>query len=480
MCGIAGFADAPRSDARAPRNEADFALVHRMCEVIRHRGPDDEGIHVEPGVGLGMRRLSIIDLSTGHQPIHNEDRSCGSCSTARSTTTASCAPSSKPPGITSTRRATPRRSSMPTRNGARQRLARLRGMFGIALWDRRTPHAAARTRSCRDQAAAFRRAWRPAVFRFGDQIAHRRRRCRPRRSISKRSTTTCRFCMPRAIDRCSRVCVSCRLVIFCVGATVERRSSSTGKSVPRSRSVGASRRPQRRCARVLADAVRSHMVSDVPLGAFLSGGVDSSIVVGLMAEASSRPVQTFSIGFDEPAFDELEHARRVATHFGTEHHEFVVRPDGVSILDRLVEHFDEPFADSSAIPDLVCLGDCTPSRHRGVVGRWRRRAVRRLRPLPAASAGGAVRPMGAARRARARWRGRGRGFRTARAARISCATSRATTDGRYLDSVAFFQQDEKPRLVFARRAPVAAAVERREMRLASGSPVSTRCRRTAG
>jgi asparagine synthase (glutamine-hydrolysing) len=102
--------------------------------------------------------------------------------------------------------------------------------------------------------------------------------------------------------------------------------------------------------RVLADAVRAHMVSDVPLGAFLSGGVDSSAVVGFMARASSRPVQTFSIGFDDPAFDELEHARTVARYFGTEHHEFVVRPDALSILERLVWHFDEPFADSSAIP----------------------------------------------------------------------------------------------------------------------------------
>jgi asparagine synthase (glutamine-hydrolysing) len=101
---------------------------------------------------------------------------------------------------------------------------------------------------------------------------------------------------------------------------------------------------------VLSDAVRSHLMSDVPLGAFLSGGVDSSLVVGLMAQASERPVKTFSIGFDEPQFDELEHARRVAAHFRTDHHEFVVRPEGLAILDRLVEHFDEPFADSSAIP----------------------------------------------------------------------------------------------------------------------------------
>src|SRR5439155_26398308 len=96
---------------------------------------------------------------------------------------------------------------------------------------------------------------------------------------------------------------------------------------------------------VLAGAVHSHLVSDVPLGAFLSGGIDSSLVVGLMAETSGPRVKTFSIGFDEPAFDELEHARRVADHFGTDHHEFVVKPDAISILDRLVSHFDEPFAD---------------------------------------------------------------------------------------------------------------------------------------
>ncbi|MEX2661920.1 MAG: asparagine synthase (glutamine-hydrolyzing), partial [Vicinamibacterales bacterium] len=106
----------------------------------------------------------------------------------------------------------------------------------------------------------------------------------------------------------------------------------------------------RELRRIMADAVRSHMVSDVPLGAFLSGGVDSSAVVGFMAEASDRPVKTFSIGFDDPEFDELEHARTVADHFRTDHHEFVVRPNALGILDQLIDHFDEPFADSSAIP----------------------------------------------------------------------------------------------------------------------------------
>src|SRR5207237_7347713 len=95
---------------------------------------------------------------------------------------------------------------------------------------------------------------------------------------------------------------------------------------------------------------RSHLMSEVPLGAFLSGGVDSSVVVGLMSEASTQPVRTFSIGFDDPRYDELEHARVVAQHFGTDHHEFVVKPDALAILDDLIAHFDEPFGDSSAIP----------------------------------------------------------------------------------------------------------------------------------
>jgi asparagine synthase (glutamine-hydrolysing) len=101
---------------------------------------------------------------------------------------------------------------------------------------------------------------------------------------------------------------------------------------------------------VLRDAVRSHLMSEVPLGAFLSGGLDSSLVVGLMAEASTRPVRTFSIGFDDPQYDELEHARVVARHFGTDHHEFVVKPDALSVIDPLIAHFDEPFGDTSAIP----------------------------------------------------------------------------------------------------------------------------------
>ncbi len=188
------------------------------------------------------------------------------------------------------------------------------------------------------------------------------------------------------------------------------------------------------------------MISDVPLGAFLSGGVDSSLVVGLMSELSSTRVKTFSIGFDEPAFDEIVHARRVADHFGTDHHEFVVKPDGVSILDKLVSHFDEPFADSSAIPTwyvsemarrhvtVVLSGDGGDELfggyerylpHPRVVAfdRYSPRALRRVAAIAAARL-----PHGT----------RGKNF-----LRHVGRDER----GRYLDAIRFFGADEKPQLL---------------------------------
>jgi len=190
------------------------------------------------------------------------------------------------------------------------------------------------------------------------------------------------------------------------------------------------------------------MISDVPLGAFLSGGVDSSLVVGLMAEASAQPVKTFSIGFDEPQFDELDHARTVAAHFGTDHHEFVVRPDGLSILDRLIEHFDEPFADSSAIPTWYVSE--IARRHVTVVlsgdgGDELFGGYDRYLPHPRVAQFDRLNVPGARRLAGAVWPLLPHG---ARGKNFLRHVSR-TDEGRYLDSVSFFQPDEKPALYSA-------------------------------
>ncbi len=195
----------------------------------------------------------------------------------------------------------------------------------------------------------------------------------------------------------------------------------------------------------LTAAVRSHMISDVPLGAFLSGGVDSSAVVALMAEASSAPVRTFSIGFDDAAHDELPFARVVAERYGTEHHEFVVRPDALAILDPLIAHFDEPFGDSSAIPTWYVSE--IARRHVTVVlsgdgGDELFGGYERYVPHPRVAAFDRLRLPGKqqlARLAADRWpRGaRGRNF-LRHVAR--------NPEARYLDAIGFFRPDEKEEL----------------------------------
>ena len=225
---------------------------------------------------------------------------------------------------------------------------------------------------------------------------------------------------------------------------------------------------------MLADAVRSHLVSDVPLGAFLSGGIDSSLVVGLMAEASGARVKTFSIGFDEPAFDELEHARRVAAalrHRSPRVRRQAGRASASSIGSS--SHFDEPFADSSAIPTWYVSE--MARRHVTVVlsgdgGDELFGGYDRYLPHPRVVAFDRYSPRGAAARRGDR---RPRGCRTARAARTSCATSAATTQGRYLDAIRFFGADEKPALLTAdvrRAARRAGSRDARWRGISSASP----------
>ena len=350
MCGIAGFADSNFGAFSDPsRLRAEESLVRQMCAVIRHRGPDDEGTHVEPGAALGMRRLSIIDLATGHQPIRNEDATVwvvfnGEIYNFRELKADLTARGHR--FYTSTDTETIVHAYEEWGESA---FARLRGMFGIALWDRGT----ATLLLVRDRLgikplyyaerdgrlyygselkslivtgaiepeidAAALEHYLAFLYTPGDQsIFSGVRKLPPGHLLRWRNG-------------------SARVAAYWTPPLDEQSSMDEGEAT------------DELLAR-LQDAVRSHLVSDVPLGAFLSGGIDSSLVVGLMAQATDRPVKTFSIGFDEPEWDELEAARTVARHFGTDHHEFIVRPDALGIADRLVQHFDEPFGDSSAIP----------------------------------------------------------------------------------------------------------------------------------
>jgi asparagine synthase (glutamine-hydrolysing) len=350
MCGIAGFADSLiRLEEAADRHAADVRLVGAMCGVIRHRGPDDEGVLVAPGVGLGMRRLSIIDLATGHQPIGSEDGSIqvvfnGEIYNYREL------------GAELAREGHRFATSSDTEvivHGYEQWgervFERLRGMFGIALWDAR-----ARTLwLARDRAGI-----KPLYYTehggrlfFGSELKSLLAAGAVRREVDPAALHHYLAFLYTPVDRAIFPGV-CKLPPGHVLRWREGQATSSRYwSPPAAEALTLSdAEAEEALLERLRSAVRSHMVSDVPLGAFLSGGVDSSLVVALMAEAADRPVKTFSIGFDEPAYDELDAARLVARHVGADHHEFVVRPDALGIVERLVAHFDEPFADASAIP----------------------------------------------------------------------------------------------------------------------------------
>ena len=351
MCGIAGFADAlTREGAGTPeRLEADTRLVRGMCRVIRHRGPDDEGVRVEPGIGLGMRRLSIIDLATGHQPIGSEDGAVQVVFNGEIYNFRELRADLERAGH---RFATTTDTEVIVHGyeqWGRGVFERLRGMFGIALWD-------SRLRAlwlARDRAGIKPLYYveRDGRLFYASELKSLLAAGAVERAIDPQALAhyfAFLYTPPdRAIFPGVRKLPPGHVLCWCDGrATVTAFWTPPNEEMVR---VDDAEAEEMLLAR-LRDAVRSHLVSDVPLGAFLSGGVDSSLVVALMAEASARPVKTFSIGFDEPAYDELDAARLMAQHVGAEHHEFVVRPDALAILDRIVAHFDEPFADPSAIP----------------------------------------------------------------------------------------------------------------------------------
>ena len=351
MCGIAGFANGQGTPASA---DADFALVHAMCDVIRHRGPDDEGIRVENGVGLGMRRLSIIDLSTGNQPIHNEDRSVWIVFNGEIYNYRELRAELQHAGHRFYTSSDTETIVHAYEQWGERAFGRLRGMFGLAIWDR-----ARRTLLIARDRAGIKPLYyseRHGRLFFGSEIKSLLVAGAADRNIdlSALDHYLTFLYTPRdaSIFRGVHKLPPGHFLRWSDGHAVVKQywELAAGETFEGSDVEAADE-----LHNILRDAVRSHLVSDVPLGAFLSGGIDSSLVVGLMSEVSDRPVQTFSIGFDEPQFDELEHARTVAAHFKTDHHEFVVRPDALSILDRLIQHFDEPFADSSAIPTwYVC------------------------------------------------------------------------------------------------------------------------------
>jgi asparagine synthase (glutamine-hydrolysing) len=354
MCGIAGVAWT--SDA-AP---FDQAVLRRMIDAIAHRGPDDAGTYTSlpgpgPGAVLGHRRLSIIDIGGGHQPLSNEDGTVwiafnGEVYNYRELQ------------ASLTRRGHTFRTSSDTETIVHlyeqygpDCVSQLRGMFAFAIWDQneRTLFLA------RDRLGK-----KPLVYRheaqrlmFASELKALLQVPGVPRELDRQAVDdylTYQYVPhPQSILKGYSKLPPAHWALYQDGKLRVERYWRPAYSPPPDRKEFASLNEARSELReTLTTAVKLRMRSDVPLGAFLSGGVDSTIIAGLMQSLSSRPVKTFSIGFPVAAFDERTYAREAAKHLGTEHHEQVVEPSALQILPQLIWHYDEPFADSSAIPTM--------------------------------------------------------------------------------------------------------------------------------
>jgi asparagine synthase (glutamine-hydrolysing) len=343
MCGIAGQA---RGDGLAPSLE----LLQRMCARIEHRGPDSRGIHLDQGVGLGIQRLRVIDLVSGDQPMFNEDRSVAVVLNGEIYNHRELRRELERKGHRfRTHSDTEVIAHLYEERGA-DFVRSLLGMFAVAVWDsRRRLLVLARDRLGKKPLFY---AERDGVLSFASEI---------QALLEDRE-------IPRAID-----CEALDVYLALGYVAAPRTAFSAIRKLPPAhrllfrdsrseierywrldyapkRELGDGRELCEELTARLRTAVRRRLLADVPVGAFLSGGIDSAAVVSAMAHESSTPVKTFSIGFESERINELPQARLLAERFGCEHHEFMVAPDAISLLPRIVRHHGEPFADATSIP----------------------------------------------------------------------------------------------------------------------------------
>jgi asparagine synthase (glutamine-hydrolysing) len=343
MCGICGIFEY--------RRHTDIAaeLVHRMNQTMIHRGPDDEGVFTGPGIGLGHRRLSIIDLAGGHQPMSNEDGTIWVLLNGEIYNYAELRDQLLKRGHKFVSRSDTEAIVHLYEDYALECFSRLRGMFSIAIWDSR----ARKLILARDRVGK-----KPLFYgadhnriAFGSEL----KALLPVDSLSREiddQALSDYFSFgyvpaPKTIYRAVRKVMPGHYLVASAEGIQERCYWDLSFQTVENRTEEQWGEELRNA---LSEATRIRLMSDVPLGAFLSGGIDSSSVVAMMSSHMSDPVTTCSIGFGEKKYDESEYAEQISRQFGTQHHSHLVNPDAVGMVDKLAWHYDEPFADSSAIP----------------------------------------------------------------------------------------------------------------------------------
>ncbi len=346
MCGIAG--------CFTPKRRAEVSLVRAMCEQIRHRGPDDYGDHVDGGCAIGMRRLAIIDLNTGHQPITNEDGTLWVVFNGEIYNYQELRADLIARGHRFTTNSDTEALLHLYEQYGPDGIDRLRGMFAYAIWDsRRQELLLARDRFGKKPLYY---AILPQGLYFASELKCLRTAGIPLDVDPEALRLYFRFSyMPDPLSPFQQVkkLEPGSWLTYSATGEVQRGRYWKLPAPTELETVTDPTEMYERTRQVFDESVRLRMIADVPLGAFLSGGIDSSSVVASMALQSSEPIKTFSIGFEEDHYNELQYAQAVATRYNTDHHTLTVRPDSVDLVPRLVWHFDEPFADSSAIPTYL-------------------------------------------------------------------------------------------------------------------------------
>ncbi len=344
MCGIVG-------QVKSDGTKVSGGLVEAMCSALAHRGPDSRGVHLGDGVGLGIQRLRVIDLHTGDQPIFNEDGSVAVVLNGEIYNYRELRRELLAAGHRFTTGSDTEVIVHLYEEVGPACVSRLHGMFAFAVWDARR-HQLVLARDRIGKKPLF-YAERAGTLSFASEIG----------ALLQDPG------IPREIDHQA---IDCYLAYQYVPAPMSAYAAvkklppasvlvhrDGGTEIERwwqldfgPKVALAPEEAHEAIRESILRAVRCRLVADVPVGAFLSGGIDSSAVVAAMAREATGPVRTFSIGFENARFDELEHARAVARLFETDHHEFVVRPDAMKMIPKIVRHHGEPFGDSSAVPSF--------------------------------------------------------------------------------------------------------------------------------
>lgn len=346
MCGITG------KIFFSQEKNIEESEIKRMTDVIQHRGPDDEGFYINKNVGLGFRRLSIIDLNTGHQPLSNESGSKWIVFNGEIYNFLELRRELQQKGyFFKTKTDTEVILKLYEEYGVHC-VDYLRGMFAFAIWDNDTQQIFC----VRDRFGI-----KPFYY-YSDKeklvFASEIKAILKSKNVDKTLSTdgldsyftfgyiTSDLSIYKEIKKLqpahylllsfkNKVTLQIkRYWEICFQPDYSKTENQWSEEIESA----------------LSESVKLHMISDVPLGAFLSGGIDSSSVVAMMAKNSNQPIKTFSIGFKEQKYNELQYARQIATKYGCEHHEQIVDPESIDLLPKLVNAYDEPFADSSAIP----------------------------------------------------------------------------------------------------------------------------------